>query len=91
MSDFARLETHEGLQVLCRVEATTTDEGTYGPAVFTRCDTNVSVETKEGVWSDDDEGWDIAESFMAGKDLSAFAKSAIEMTKGLSDETGGTP
>lgn len=88
MSNFARLETHEGLQVLSRVEGITSASGAYGPAVITRCDTDVTVETKEGIWSDDEQGWDFADEFLAGKDLNAFAKAAIEISK---DQTGGTP
>ena len=85
MTKFARLEEHHSLQVLCRVEAMETDSGNYGPHVLTRCDPNVSVETKMGCWTDDDEGWNAAEKYMAEKDLSKFALEAIEMTKELSD------
>ena len=50
MSDFARLETHDGLQVLCFVKATENDDK-YGPCVITRCDPSVSVDITEGPWS----------------------------------------
>ena len=87
MTKFARLEEHHGLQVLCRIEAMDTDAGNYGPHVLTRCDPNASIETKEGCWSDDDEGWDAAEKFMAGKDLSKFAQEAAKMCASFSEDT----
>ena len=62
MTDFARLETHHGLQVLSRVEAITTDDDRYGPAVITRCDPSVSIEIKQGPFADTDDGWTEAEA-----------------------------
>jgi hypothetical protein len=80
MDIFARLEVHDCLQVLCRIEEITTENGTTGPAVITRCDAGFTVETTEGVWSDDEEGWDIAHQFMSGKNLADFAEAAKKMS-----------
>jgi hypothetical protein len=79
MTDFARLETHHGLQVLSRVEAITTDDDRYGPAVITRCDPSVSIEIKQGPFADTDDGWTEAEALMAELDLALFASGAIQM------------
>ncbi|MEO1024052.1 MAG: hypothetical protein AAFX07_00680 [Pseudomonadota bacterium] len=81
--DFARLERHDGLQVLSFVEARDGDDGKYGPCLVTRCDPSSSVAVTEGPWPADDDGWDIAEKALATKDLAAFAKSAREMTRQL--------
>lgn len=79
MTNFARLETHHGLQVLCRVEAITSDNGLYGPAVITRCDPSISIEIKEGPFADSDEGWTDAEKIMAAMDLAEFSAGAIQI------------
>ena len=92
MTDFARLETHHGLQVLSRVEAITTDDDRYGPAVITRCDPSLTIEITEGPFSDSDEGWTNAEKLMAALNLAEFAKGAIEMAakfSGSDDDEAG--
>lgn len=73
MSNFARLEIHDGLQVLCRVEAKSNENGEYGPCVVTRCDPSFTFEITEGPWPDDEDGWDAAEATLARKDLAKFA------------------
>ncbi|WP_226783155.1 hypothetical protein [Oceaniglobus trochenteri] len=83
MNDFARLETHEGLQVLSRIEAKQGSNGEYGPHLITRCDPSVTVEIHEGPWSDDDDGWDAAEKALAQKDLASFARSSVAACKRL--------
>lgn len=79
MEDFARLERHDGLQVLARLEEGEGDDGRYGPILVTRCDPSVTIEVKAGPWSDDDEGWDKATEALKGQDLARFAKWAQDM------------
>ena len=49
VDDFARLERHDGHQILCRIEAEEDSEGSYGPRVITRCDYGVTIETRGAV------------------------------------------
>ncbi|MEM6354081.1 MAG: hypothetical protein AAF844_00150 [Pseudomonadota bacterium] len=76
MADFARLEVHDGLQVLCFIESDEGSDGSYGPCVTTRCDPSVSVAFKEGPWPDTEQGWDDAQAAFRGKDLAVFASNA---------------
>lgn len=80
MSDFARLETHDGLQVLAFIEAKDQGEnGEYGPCLIRRCDPSISVTTTLGPWSDDDEGWDAAEAALRNMDMAEYAKLATDL------------
>jgi hypothetical protein len=77
---FARLEVHEGSQVLCFVEG---DEagGDYGPFLITRCDVGLTVKVTEGPWPGTEDGWSAAEKALKDKDLKRFAMSAISAVK----------
>lgn len=81
MSDFARLETHDGLQVLAFVEAKSNDDDEYGPCLVTRCDPSISIVITNGPWPDDDAGWSAAEAALAALDLSKFASDAVAFAK----------
>jgi hypothetical protein len=71
--DFARLERHSDMQVLCFVAALE-KENSYGPCVVTRCNpAGLDISVTTGPFPDTDEGWDAANEAMATKDLAAFA------------------
>ena len=84
MPNFARLETHQDLQVLTRVETKDVGGKGYGPCLITRCDPSITVEVTEGPWSDDETGWDKAEAALVAKDLAEFAKGAKGMAEQFS-------
>lgn len=75
MNKFARLEEHNGLQVLARISAENRD-GKYGPCLITCCDTGMLVEFCYGPFSDDDEGWIQAEDALESIDLAKVAEEA---------------
>ena len=79
MPNFARLESHDGHQVLARIEAKDGENGEYGPCVVLRCDPSITIEITYGPWPDDETGWDAAKEFMAGYDMGNFAQSAVKM------------
>ena len=79
MADFARLEKHDGLQVLAYIEARDGDDGTYGPCLVRRCDPSISVTATLGPWSDDDAGWDAAETALAQMDMAEYANQCRQM------------
>ena len=79
MKDFARLERHEGLQVLVRIEAKNDDDGNYGPCVVARCDPSVTIEIASGPYSDDEAGWSDAQKRLEGFDLQKYARDAKEL------------
>lgn len=81
MPDFARLETHDGLQVLCMIDPRETDAGEYGPCVVTRCHPSFVVSMTKGPFPDTEEGWAAAEKILAEKDLAAFAVEARAMAE----------
>ena len=75
----ARLEVHDGLQVLARIEAKEGDYGQYGPCVIVRCDPSVSVEVTEGPFADDEDGWNAADDLLKKFDLAAFVVAARQV------------
>lgn len=76
VDDFARLERHDGHQILCRIEAEEDSEGSYGPRVITRCDYGVTIETRGAVFPDTEEGYAAAARVMAELDLAAWFEQA---------------
>jgi hypothetical protein len=85
MTKFARLEEHDGMQVLAFTEAMAGEEGAYGPCLVQRCDPSVSVTLTAGPWADDEAGWDAAEAALASFDMAAFASKAKSMVKSFSN------
>ena len=73
---FARLEEHDGMQVLARKEQLSNDAGDYGPCVVVRCDPSHTVEMTYGPWTDDKDGDAAADDFFDNYDLAAFAAEA---------------
>lgn len=86
---FARLEIHDGLQVLCQVKEGHNDDGEYGPMIVTRCDPNVIFETTEGPWADTADGWEAAEQALREKDLAEFVQAARKFCDRFSKEQQG--
>ena len=85
--DFARLERHHNLQVLCYVEEQEVD-GKHGPCLVTRCDpAGISVSTKLGPWEDSEQGWEQATQALKNRDLKAYAAEMNQLSKNLFEET----
>lgn len=74
MTDFARLEKHNGVQALCFIEARDGDDGSYGPCVIGMCDVGFTLTVTEGPWEDSEAGWQAANEALMGKDLAAFVE-----------------
>lgn len=76
MTDFARLERHNGHQVLAYIEEGTDADGDSGVFLKIRCDVGLSIKMNFGPWESDDAGWDFAQQQLASVDLAAFSKEA---------------